>query len=103
MVRWCKERFRIWEVRSACENDTEAERQRRVAGLTLDERKAFEWFKAGYTPRWTEETMLLDKKTARRLFAGIYRKLGVHGAPEISRLYGKRPLCPEDMPNEENL
>lgn len=78
---------------------TETER-RRVRLLTAEERKAFEWFKAGYTARWTEETMLLDRRTAKRLFASLYRKLGVKSAPEVTRLYGKEQLKPEDVPDE---
>lgn len=80
---------------------TEADRRRRVGLLTEEEQKAFDWFKAGYTARWTEETMLLDKRTAKQLFSSVYRKLGVKNAPEVTRLYGKEPLNPEDVPDEE--
>lgn len=79
----------------------EQEKQWRVSRLADDERAAFEWFRLGYTAHWTAETMLLDRKTARKLFSGIYRKLGVTDAVELSRIYRTVRLKPEDMPPEE--
>lgn len=79
----------------------EREKQWRVSQLSDDERTAFEWFRLGYTAHWTAETMLLDRKTARKLFSGIYRKLGVTDAAELSRLYRTVRLKPEDIPPEE--
>ena len=73
----------------------------RVSQLADDERTAFEWFRLGYTAHWTAETMLLDRKTARKLFSGIYRKLGVSDPAELSRIYRTVMLKPEDMPLEE--
>lgn len=73
-----------------------------VSQLTEDERKAFEWFLLGYTARWTAETMLLDRKTSRRLFASIYRKLRVADAAEVCRIYRAAPLKPEELPPEED-
>ena len=79
----------------------EQEKQLRVSRLDDDERAAFEWFRLGFTAQWTTETMLLDRKTARKLFGGLYRKLGVKDAAELSRVYRTVRLKPEDMPAEE--
>ena len=81
--------------------DTEQQKQWRISQLTDDERKAFEWFRLGYTARWTAETMLLDRKTARRLFSALYRKLQVADETEISRLYRTVKLMPDDLPPED--
>jgi DNA-binding CsgD family transcriptional regulator len=80
---------------------SEQEKLWRVSQLADDERTAFEWFRLGYTAHWTAETMLLDRKTARKLFSGIYRKLGVSDPAELSRIYRTVMLKPEDMPLEE--
>lgn len=77
------------------------EKQWRISLLTDDEYKALEWFRQGYTARWTAETMLLDRKTAKRLFGSIYRKLGVADEAEVSRVYRTVRLTPEDLPPEE--
>jgi DNA-binding CsgD family transcriptional regulator len=83
------------------ELSAEQEKLWRVSQLADDERTAFEWFRLGYTAHWTAETMLLDRKTARKLFSGIYRKLGVSDPAELSRIYRTVRLKPEDMPLEE--
>lgn len=82
--------------------DTDQEKQWRISLLTDDEYKAFEWFRKGYTARWTEETMLLDRKTAKRLFGSIYRKLCVADEAEVSRVYRSIKLAPEELPREED-
>jgi DNA-binding CsgD family transcriptional regulator len=82
--------------------DTDQEKQWRISLLTDDEIKAFEWFRQGYTARWTAETMLLDRKTAKRLFDSIYRKLCVADEAEVSRVYRAAKLKPEELPPEEN-
>lgn len=79
------------------------EKQWRIAQLTCDEQKAFEWFRLGYTARWTAETMLLDRKTAKRLFDSVYRKLHVEDESEVSRLYRSCKLTPETLPPEEEI
>ncbi len=79
----------------------EREKLWRVSQLADDERAAFEWFRLGYTARWTAETMLLDQKTAKRLFCGIYRKLCVADEAEVSRVYRTVKLTPEDLPPED--
>lgn len=80
--------------------DTDQEKQWRISLLTDDEHKAFEWFRQGYTARWTAETMLLDRKTAKRLFDSIYRKLCVADEAEVSRVYRTAKLTPEELPPE---
>lgn len=82
--------------------NTDQEKQWRISLLTVDEHKAFEWFRQGYTARWTAETMLLDRKTAKRLFYSIYRKLCVANEAEVSRVYRAAKLTPEELPTEED-
>ncbi len=55
--------------------------------LTEEEKKISIWFVRGYTPRWVAETLMLDRKTARCIFKGIYHKLAVADASELSRMY----------------
>lgn len=80
--------------------NTDQEKQWRVSLLTDDEYKAFEWFQKGYTACWTAETMLLDRKTAKRLFDSIYCKLCVADEAEVSRVYRMVKLTPEELPPE---
>ena len=82
--------------------NTDQEKRWRISLLTDDELKAFEWFRQGYTARWTAETMLLDRKTAKRLFDSIYNKLCVADEAEVSRVYRAAKLKPEELPPEEN-
>ncbi len=82
--------------------NTDQEKQWRISLLTDDEYKAFEWFRKGYTARWTKETMLLDRKTAKRLFDSIYCKLCVSDEAEVSRVYRAIKLTPEDLPQDED-
>ncbi len=89
------------ELRPPKELSAEQEKQWRVFQLAEDERTAFEWFRLGYTARWTAETMLLDRRTARRLFGGIYRKLGAADEAEVSRVYRTVRLTPDELPPEE--
>lgn len=77
--------------------NTEQEKQWRISQLTDDEFKAFAWFQQGYTARWTAETMLLDRKTARSLFESVYRKLCVADAAEVSRVYRTVKLTPKEL------
>lgn len=83
--------------------NTASEKHRRVAQLLGDEMRAFEWFKQGYSARWTRETMMLDRKTARKLFGGLFRKLGVADQTELIRYYRTTPLKPDDIPNDFDL
>lgn len=82
--------------------DTDQQKQWRISLLTQDEYKAFEWFRKGYTAGWTAETMLLDKKTAKRLFDSVYRKLSVTDETCVSRVYRSVKLTPEELPSEED-
>ena len=82
--------------------NTDQEKQWRISLLTDDEYKAFEWFRKGYTARWTAETMLLDRKTAKKLFDSIYSKLCVADEAEVSRVYRAVKLAPEELPPEEH-
>ena len=82
--------------------NTDQEKQWRISLLTDDEYKAFEWFRKGYTAGWTAETMLLDRKTAKRLFDSIYRKLCVADEAGVSRVYRVVKLTPEELPSEED-
>lgn len=82
--------------------NADQEKQWRISLLTDDEHKAFEWFRQGYTARWTAETMLLDRKTAKRLFGSVYGKLCVADETEVSRVYRTVKLTPEELPSEED-
>ena len=79
----------------------EQEKQWLVSRLEGDEHMAFEWFRLGYTARWTAETMLLDRRAARRLFGSIFCKLGVADEAEVSRIYRTVRLKPGDLPPED--
>ncbi len=81
--------------------DAEQEKQWRLALLSPEERRAFDWFRRGYTARWTAETMLLNRTAARRLFGGVFRKLNAADEAEICRLYRTAPLAPQDLAEEE--
>lgn len=89
------------EPRPPKELSAEQKKQWLVSRLEGDERMAFEWFRLGYTARWTAETMLLDRRTARRLFGSIFRKLGVADEAEVSRIYRTVRLKPDDLPPED--
>ena len=66
---------------------TQEEMSRRLAALSAQEETAYKWLLEGYSEAWTTETMGLDRRRARRLYAGIYRKLGVVSSREIIRYY----------------
>ncbi|GAB1477064.1 hypothetical protein MASR2M70_19000 [Bacillota bacterium] len=78
------------------------EKQWRLSMLTEDEYKAFQWFRQGYTSRWTAETMLLGRKAAKKMFDSIYSKLCVADAAEVSRVYRTIELSPDELPKEED-
>jgi DNA-binding CsgD family transcriptional regulator len=103
-VRWFKSILskKINEPVPPAGINTDQEKQWRISLLTDDEHKAFEWFRQGYTARWTAETMLLDRKTAKRLFKSIYLKLSVTDEAEVSRVYRSVKLSPEELPPEED-
>ncbi len=82
--------------------DSEDEKRQRIALLSGDEYKAFEWFRLGYTARWAAETMLLDRKTARHLFRSVFRKLRVTNETEVCKFYNMQQLQPKDIPPEED-
>ncbi len=81
---------------------TEQEKKWRISLLTEDERSAFEWFRLGYTGQWTAETMLLDRKTAKRLFSSVFHKLRVADEAEVSRVYRTTKLTPDELPPGED-
>lgn len=80
--------------------NSDQEKQWRVSLLTDEESIAFEWFRQGYTARWTAETMLLNRKAARKLFSSIYRKLCVKNETEVSRIYRTAKVTPRELPLE---
>jgi DNA-binding NarL/FixJ family response regulator len=82
--------------------NADQEKQWRISLLTNDEHMAFEWFRQGYTARWTAETMFLDRKTAKRMFASIYRKLCVADEAEVSRVYRTVKLKLDELPRERD-
>jgi hypothetical protein len=46
--------------------------------------------------------MLLDRKTAKRLFDSIYRKLCTTDEAEVSRVYRAVKLTPKELPPEKD-
>ena len=103
-IRWLKQIFSQSEAKHLMANtalDAEEEKRQRVAMLSGDELKAFEWFKMGYTVRWVAETMLLDRRSAKRLFSSVFHKLGAANAAEICKFYRTTPLQPKDADTEE--
>ncbi len=84
--------------------DSHDEKQRRISLLSGEEHKAFEWFRMGYTARWTAETMLLDRRSAKRLFNSLFRKLCVSNEAEVCRLYREAPPLKKDtLPEDDDL
>jgi len=81
--------------------NAEQQKQWRLSLLTEDERQAFEWFRLGYTARWTAETMFLNRKTKKELFNAIYKKLCVADEAEVSRVYRTIKLMPDELPPDE--
>jgi len=78
----------------------ESEKKWRISLLDEEERQAFEWFRLGYTPRWTAETMLLDRRSAAKLFRSVFCKLNVSDETEILRLYLKMVMEPREFYEE---
>lgn len=81
----------------------EEEKKWRLSILTPEEQKAFEWFQLGYTAPWTAETMLLDRRTADRLFTAVFRKLRVANASEVCRVYRMMALTPKTLAAQDPL
>lgn len=103
-IRWLKQIFSQLganHTMSSTALDAEEEKRQRVMILSGDERKAFEWFKMGYTTRWVAETMLLDRRSAKRLFGSVFHKLGVADEVEVCKFYRTTPLQPKDVSMEE--
>jgi len=79
----------------------EAEKDWRLSLLDEEERRAFQWFRLGFTARWTAETMLLSRRDARRLFSAVFRKLNAADEAEVLRLYRAAVLEPQEIWEEE--
>jgi len=74
------------------ENNTVDEKSRRIATLSDEELEAYKWLFKGYSEAWTTETLGLEKQDAKRLYIGIYRKLGVGSSREIVHYYAPREV-----------
>ena len=83
--------------------DSMEEKRWRMSLLSAEEREVFDWFRRGYTARWTAETMLLDNRAAKQLFGSVYRKLGVNSDAEVSRVYRTEKLTPDEMLPEQDI
>ena len=79
----------------------EEEKRWRLSQLDEEERQAFNWFRLGYTARWTAETMLLSRRDARRLFGAVFRKLNAENEAEVLRLYRTTVLTPQELFEEK--
>jgi len=100
----------VWFHTSPAEQDVprppegltaEAEKIWRLSLLDEEERRAFQWFRLGFTARWTAETMLLSRRDARRLFSAVFRKLNAADETEVLRLYRAEALEPQEMWEED--
>ena len=81
----------------------EEEKNWRLSLLDEEERRAFDWFRLGYTARWTAETMLLGRRSARRLFGGVFRKLNAADETEVLRRYRTAALEPQELFEEKGV
>jgi len=81
----------------------EEEKRWRLSLLDEEERRAFDWFRLGYTARWTAETMLLGRRGARRLFGAVFRKLNAADETEVFRLYRPAALEPQELFEEKGV
>ena len=79
----------------------EEQKNWRLSLLGEEERRAFDWFRLGYTARWTAETMLLSRRDARRLFGSVFRKLNAADETEVLRLYRSAVLEPRELFQEK--
>lgn len=74
------------------EKNTADEKSRRIVTLADLERTAYQWLFDGYSEGWTTETMGLEPRDAKKLYAGIYRKLGVTGSRELVQYYAPQEV-----------
>ena len=88
-------------LRPPADLTAEEEKRWRLSLLDEEERRAFGWFRLGYTARWTAETMLLSRRDARRLFGAVFRKLNAADETEVLRLYRAAALEPRELFEEE--
>jgi len=72
------------------ENNTADEKARRIATLSDEEQAAYKWLFEGYSEAWTTETLSYEKRDAKKLYTGIYQKLGVGSSREIVHYYAPR-------------
>ena len=73
-------------------NNTAEERIQRIATLTKEEHTTYAWLFEGYSEAWTTETLGLEKQDAKKLYHGIYRKLGIKNSREIINFYALTSL-----------
>ena len=84
-------------------NNTADERSRRIAALTKIELTAYTWLFEGYSEAWTAETLGLEKQDAKKLYQGIYRKLGITNSREIINYYTLRHITEKGVLDEESI
>ena len=63
-----------------------------MATLSDQEMIVYKWLYEGYSETWVAETMGLRRSEAKKLFKGIYRKLGVENRRGIIQYYALREL-----------
>ena len=63
--------------------DEAQEKSNRLAALSEAEQKAYGYLFEGYSEAWTAETLGMEKRDAKKLYAGIYKKLGVGSPREL--------------------
>ena len=98
-MNWFEKLFRASDVTHISENDTSDERARRLTTLSDEEQRAYKWLFEGYSEAWTTEILGIEKRDAKTLYAGIYRKLGVVNSREIIHYYAPREVRFESLPD----
>jgi len=98
-LNWFEKLFHVSDVTHISENDTSEERTRRLTTLSDEEQRVHKWLFEGYSEAWTTETLGIEKRDAKTLFAGIYRKLGVVNSREIIHYYAPREVRFESPPD----
>ena len=74
--------------------DKTEERSLKLASLSETERKAYGYLFEGYSEAWTTETLGMEKRDAKKLYAGIYKKLGVSSPRQLILNYAPGGIIP---------
>jgi len=78
------------------------ERARKLALLSKTEKRAFGYLFKGFSEAWTTETLGMETRDAKKLYAGMYKKLGVRTPRELILSYAPHDIDTKDS-EEKNL